>query len=149
MVVIKPLAAALRDNDHVYSVVSSTPFTPVWGLTSEPDSRIVYQLEWWQSLASRSFRHRPAGVYPRCICAGRTEPNRRRHGRATRYRSLSSYSRFYFSIYLFHSGTAVGDPIEVNMAGALFSRDDEVTIGSVKGNIGFVIVCLRFLVLLT
>lgn len=33
-------------------------------------------------------------------------------------------------------GTAVGDPIEANAAGEVFARNDEVLIGSVKGNLG-------------
>lgn len=36
------------------------------------------------------------------------------------------------------AGTPVGDPVEANAAGELFSRQDEVLIGSVKGNIGSV-----------
>lgn len=35
-------------------------------------------------------------------------------------------------------GTARGDPTEANWAGESFGRDDELTIGSVKGNIGLV-----------
>jgi acyl transferase domain-containing protein len=39
-------------------------------------------------------------------------------------------------VELHATGTAVGDPIEANAAGELFVRDDEVIIGSVKGNLG-------------
>ena len=34
------------------------------------------------------------------------------------------------------SGTAQGDPTEANWVGRNFRRDDELLIGSVKGNIG-------------
>lgn len=30
----------------------------------------------------------------------------------------------------------VGDPIEANLAGEAFARDDRIIIGSVKGNVG-------------
>ena len=33
-------------------------------------------------------------------------------------------------------GTAQGDPTEANWIGAQFSREDELVVGSVKGNIG-------------
>ncbi|KAJ7464985.1 putative polyketide synthase [Mycena galericulata] len=39
-------------------------------------------------------------------------------------------------IELHATGTAVGDPIEANWAGSKFQRDDELLVGSVKGNIG-------------
>ncbi|KAJ7659556.1 hypothetical protein DFH06DRAFT_1402502 [Mycena polygramma] len=39
-------------------------------------------------------------------------------------------------IELHATGTAVGDPIEVNAAGAIFGRDTGALVGSVKGNIG-------------
>jgi Beta-ketoacyl synthase, C-terminal domain len=34
------------------------------------------------------------------------------------------------------SGTAAGDPAEANWVGEAFRREDELLIGSVKGNIG-------------
>lgn len=37
------------------------------------------------------------------------------------------------------TGTAVGDPIECNAAGPVFARSDEVVVGSLKGNIGYVV----------
>lgn len=37
------------------------------------------------------------------------------------------------------SGTTVGDPIEANAAGEIFAREDEVYVGSVKGNTGLVL----------
>lgn len=37
---------------------------------------------------------------------------------------------------LWISGTAAGDPAEANWVGEAFRRDDELLIGSVKGNIG-------------
>ncbi|KAJ3744032.1 hypothetical protein DFH05DRAFT_1550591 [Lentinula detonsa] len=39
-------------------------------------------------------------------------------------------------IELHATGTSVGDPIEANWVGKAFARDDELLIGSVKGNIG-------------
>ena len=39
----------------------------------------------------------------------------------------------------FYVGTAQGDPTEANWIGAEFKRDDELVIGSVKGNIGYVL----------
>lgn len=47
----------------------------------------------------------------------------------------SLYLKTEFDIDL---GTSVGDPIEANAAGELFSRKDDVLIGSVKGNLGLV-----------
>ena len=34
------------------------------------------------------------------------------------------------------TGTATGDPAEANWVGEQFKRDDELIVGSVKGNIG-------------
>ncbi|KIK54393.1 polyketide synthase [Collybiopsis luxurians FD-317 M1] len=39
-------------------------------------------------------------------------------------------------VELHATGTSVGDPIEANWVGRAFSRNDELVIGSVKGNIG-------------
>ncbi|KAJ7717066.1 hypothetical protein DFH07DRAFT_762136 [Mycena maculata] len=39
-------------------------------------------------------------------------------------------------VELHATGTARGDPTEANWVGAAFSRDDELLVGSVKGNIG-------------
>ena len=36
------------------------------------------------------------------------------------------------------TGTASGDPTEANWVGEKFKRDDELLIGSVKGNVGYV-----------
>ena len=36
------------------------------------------------------------------------------------------------------SGTASGDPTEANWVGTEFKRDDELALGSVKGNVGYV-----------
>jgi acyl transferase domain-containing protein len=41
------------------------------------------------------------------------------------------------------TGTARGDPTEANWAGKAFQRDGDLLIGSVKGNIGYVIVFLN------
>ena len=41
------------------------------------------------------------------------------------------------------SGTASGDPTEANWVGAEFKRDDELALGSVKGNVGYVHGALR------
>ena len=41
------------------------------------------------------------------------------------------------------SGTASGDPTEANWVGAEFKRDDELALGSVKGNVGYVHEALR------
>jgi acyl transferase domain-containing protein len=43
-------------------------------------------------------------------------------------------------------GTAVGDPIECDAAGAIFSRSDDVIVGSVKGNLGLFASCLHSLI---
>jgi len=51
-------------------------------------------------------------------------------------------------VELHATGTAVGDPIEANAAGELFARDDEVIIGSVKGNLGHLEVSAFFTSLL-
>ena len=40
-------------------------------------------------------------------------------------------------------GTTVGDPIEANAAGEIFHRSDDLIIGSVKGNLGFVYLIRR------
>ena len=40
------------------------------------------------------------------------------------------------SLTFFSSGTAAGDPAEANWVGDAFHREDELLIGSVKGNIG-------------
>ena len=37
------------------------------------------------------------------------------------------------------SGTRQGDPTEANWVGEQFKREDELVIGSVKGNIGLVV----------
>ena len=47
------------------------------------------------------------------------------------------------------SGTASGDPTEANWVGAEFKRDDELVLGSVKGNVGYVNETLRVLRLIT
>jgi acyl transferase domain-containing protein len=39
-------------------------------------------------------------------------------------------------VELHATGTAKGDPTEANWVGAAFKRDDELLVGSVKGNIG-------------
>lgn len=38
---------------------------------------------------------------------------------------------------LHSTGTAMGDPTEANWVGKEFCRDDELIVGSVKGNIGY------------
>ena len=39
------------------------------------------------------------------------------------------------------TGTASGDPTEANWVGEQFKRDDEIIIGSLKGNVGYVLQC--------
>ena len=41
-------------------------------------------------------------------------------------------------IELHATGTARGDPTEANWVGDMFKRDDELLIGSLKGNLGYV-----------
>ena len=41
-------------------------------------------------------------------------------------------------IELHATGTASGDPTEANWVGREFQREDELLIGSVKGNLGYV-----------
>ena len=43
------------------------------------------------------------------------------------------------------AGTAQGDPTEANWVGAEFRRDDELIVGSVKGNIGYVFQLCRLM----
>ena len=40
-------------------------------------------------------------------------------------------------------GTTVGDPIEANAAGEIFYRDEDLIVGSVKGNLGSVPLTFR------
>ncbi len=52
---------------------------------------------------------------------------------------LLSWGSLYYT-----SGTGKGDPTEANWVGEQFVRDDELLIGSVKGNIG----CVLFFILI-
>lgn len=44
----------------------------------------------------------------------------------------------FLNIHPIGTGTAAGDPVEANWVGEKFKRDDEILIGSVKGNIGYI-----------
>ncbi|KAF7336300.1 Polyketide synthase [Mycena venus] len=102
VIVLKPLKDAIRDNDHIYSVVAG-------------------------SAINATGSHLPLNV-----------PN----GLAQQGCIRQAYSRAGLSIRdvdyveLHATGTSVGDPIEIDAAGALFASNHSVAFGSVKGNVG-------------
>ncbi|KZT66074.1 hypothetical protein DAEQUDRAFT_752280 [Daedalea quercina L-15889] len=101
-IVLKPLDAALRDNDKVYATILGTGVNSSGSLA--PVNAPVAAAQ--QDAMVRAFRM--AGRSP-------TEVD---------------------FIELHATGTAMGDPTEANWVGAQFKRDDELVIGSVKGNVG-------------
>ncbi|KAJ6452141.1 thiolase-like protein, partial [Mycena vitilis] len=100
VLVLKPLKDAIRDNDHVYSVIVGSAIN---------------------ATGSRMPLNVPSGMAQQgCIYA---------YSRACLDPKDADY------IELHATGTAVGDPIEVNTAGPIFGKG--ALVGSVKGNIGY------------
>jgi len=58
-----------------------------------------------------------------------------------RFRRISPATLLNLALVI--SGTTVGDPIEANATGEIFNRGDDLLIGSVKGNLGYVHLILR------
>ncbi|KAI0768339.1 ketoacyl-synt-domain-containing protein [Trametes elegans] len=100
--VLKPLAAALRDGDKVYATILGTGINSCGSLA--PISAPVASAQ--QEAMVRAFAQA------------------RRDPREVDFLELHA------------TGTAMGDPTEANWVGKQFSRDGELLIGSVKGNIG-------------
>ncbi|KAH9840927.1 ketoacyl-synt-domain-containing protein [Rhodofomes roseus] len=101
-IVLKPLEAALRDNDRIYANILGTGVNSSGSLA--PVNAPVASAQ--RDAMIRAFRM--AGRSPKEVDF----------------------------IELHATGTATGDPTEANWVGAEFQRDDELVIGSVKGNIG-------------
>ncbi|KAJ7672416.1 hypothetical protein DFH06DRAFT_1363281 [Mycena polygramma] len=103
VIVVKALEAAVKDEDHIYSVVLGSAIN---------------------STGSRMPLNVPSALaQQQCVIEA--------YNRAGRHPTEVDY------VELHATGTAVGDPIETNGAGALFFRKDTETIaGSVKANIG-------------
>ncbi|TFY60143.1 hypothetical protein EVJ58_g5333 [Rhodofomes roseus] len=101
-IVLKPLDAALRDNDKIYATILGT------GVNSSG------------SLA-------PVNAP---VAAAQQDAMVRAFQMANRLPKEVDF------IELHATGTAMGDPTEANWVGAQFKRDDELVIGSVKGNVG-------------
>ncbi|KAJ7673945.1 hypothetical protein DFH06DRAFT_751727 [Mycena polygramma] len=100
VLVLKPLKDAVRDNDHVYSVIVGSAIN---------------------ATGSRMPLNVPSGIAQQgCIYEA--------YSRACLDPKDADY------IELHATGTAVGDPIEVNTAGPIFGKG--CLVGSVKGNIG-------------
>lgn len=53
------------------------------------------------------------------------------------YQGIGRSPRDVDFVELHATGTAAGDPVETNWVGDKFKRNDELLIGSVKGNIGY------------
>ncbi|KAF8154856.1 hypothetical protein B0H34DRAFT_540683 [Crassisporium funariophilum] len=102
VVVIKPLADALRDNDHIYATILGTAINST-GSAAAPGAPVA---ESQRDAMIQAFQR--AGRNPRDV----------------------DY------VELHATGTAKGDPTEANWVGEHFHREDELIIGSVKGNIG-------------
>ncbi|KAI0731474.1 ketoacyl-synt-domain-containing protein [Fomitopsis betulina] len=101
-IVLKPLDAALRDNDKIYATILGTGVNSSGSLA--PVNAPVAAAQ--RDTMVRAFRQ--AGRSPKEVDF----------------------------IELHATGTAMGDPTEANWVGADFKRDDELVIGSVKGNVG-------------
>ena len=105
-VLVKRLDLALRDGDHIYSVITGSAINA--------------------NGKGRSLTTPEAEAQEMTVRAAYARANR------------SPAEAFYVELHA--TGTLVGDPIEVNGAGKVFSegRDSERTlrIGSVKGNLG-------------
>jgi len=146
-IVIKPLEAALADNDHIYAVVRSSSLSPsslphcirdrFWALPSTTTGQIrrfPSPPGSYNNSASVTPSRTPAGIpvklimwnYTRLVCYFRQNP---------------PYCSFNLAFGL--SGTTVGDPIEANAVGEVFHRNDDLIVGSVKGNLGYVYLARR------
>ncbi|KAJ7809999.1 hypothetical protein B0H14DRAFT_3112515, partial [Mycena olivaceomarginata] len=102
VIILKRLKDAIRDNDHVYSVVAGSAINATG--------------------SSMPLNVPGAAAQQECI--------KEAYLRA----GLSVGDADYVELHA--TGTAVGDPIETNAAGALFSKDLPTAFGTVKGNIG-------------
>ncbi|CAA7270507.1 unnamed protein product [Cyclocybe aegerita] len=102
VVVIKPLDAALRDNDNIYATILGTAINST-GAAAAPGAPVA---DSQRDAMFQAFER--AGRSPREV----------------------DY------VELHATGTAKGDPTEANWVGEHFHRDDELVVGSVKGNIG-------------
>ncbi|KAJ7447113.1 hypothetical protein B0H11DRAFT_1745206, partial [Mycena galericulata] len=101
-VVLKPLAAALRDNDRIYAEI-------VGSAINATGSRLPLNVP---SGSAQEF----------CI------------REAFRKADIDPEDADYVELHA--TGTAVGDPIEVNAAGSIFAGPQTTNFGSIKGNIG-------------
>ncbi|TFK84686.1 ketoacyl-synt-domain-containing protein, partial [Polyporus arcularius HHB13444] len=102
VIVLKPLEAALRDDDHVYATILGTGVNSSGSLVPANAPAAPAQRDAMLRAFSQA-RRRPSDVD---------------------------------FVELHATGTAQGDPTEANWVGDAFKRDDEIVIGSVKGNIG-------------
>ncbi|KAF8898051.1 hypothetical protein CPB84DRAFT_1748061 [Gymnopilus junonius] len=102
VVVIKPLADAIRDQDHIYATILGTAINST-GSAAPPGAPVA---ESQRDAMVQAFQR--AGRSPREV----------------------DY------VELHATGTAKGDPTEANWVGEHFHREDELVVGSVKGNIG-------------
>jgi acyl transferase domain-containing protein/aryl carrier-like protein len=100
--VLKPLDAAIRDNDKIYATILGTGLNNSGSLAPVNAPVASAQRDAMERAFTMAHR-RPQDVD---------------------------------FIELHATGTATGDPTEANWVGESFKRDDELLIGSVKGNVG-------------
>ncbi|KDQ18683.1 hypothetical protein BOTBODRAFT_154644 [Botryobasidium botryosum FD-172 SS1] len=102
VVVVKRLADAVKDNDHIYATILGSAIN---------------------SAGSGS----PVGVP---VGSAQKDCIRKAYAQTDRQPQEADF------VELHATGTSAGDPVETNAVGETFARDGELTIGSLKGNMG-------------
>lgn len=138
VVVLKPLEEALADNDEIYSVVRLSLLIFYLSLIFKIDSWFFNQLERRGRTTSCSIRSSLAKMHSRRFCKSRSRPHRSWFCWTSCDRSVFGSEAVFAPILTLVLGTPVGDPVEANASGEVFSREEPVFIGSVKGNTGSV-----------
>ena len=133
---LKPLEAAVRDHDHIYATVSSG------------DDTFHHAADVLQILGTGVNSSGSIAPVSAPVASAQRDAMRRAFSQTDRkpqdvdFLELHATGRIALksiqrssSPYIF-PGTASGDPTEANWVGAEFKRDDELLMGSVKGNVG-------------
>ncbi|KAF8128037.1 hypothetical protein K438DRAFT_2141448, partial [Mycena galopus ATCC 62051] len=120
VVVLKPLGDALRDHDHIYSVVGLVlaVFSFLIVSQSPTDIGVCNKCHRFSDAAQRSNGiAQQKSIYAAYKAAG-----------------LNPKDADYVELHA--TGTRVGDPIETNATAEIFAEDRPAMFGTVKGNIG-------------
>lgn len=144
VIVLKPLDDALRDHDHIYATVRTRVTIACAYLTCSGRSLELVSTRpgLWYPRTRLRLRHNETPCYVRSVWQDvhLKMSTSLSFTPQVCFRRLWSDPVIYLPPYVHCSaGTAQGDPTEANWAGAEFQRDDDdVLLGSVKGNVGYV-----------